>query len=93
MSYIRIEERTPLRGDTRKTKMYNVIAVQSGEYLGNITFYPHWRKFVFGPCQGTIFDKNCLTEIVGFLDRLAEERKAHLKARKTLDSAEPQPLT
>lgn len=34
------------------------------EELGQIRFYPQWRKFVFYPKADTLFDSNCLEDII-----------------------------
>lgn len=38
--------------------------------LGTIEFYPAWKKFVFAPDDGCIFDESCLQDIISFLKDL-----------------------
>jgi hypothetical protein len=48
-----------------------------------IVFRAPWRRFVFEPGPDTVFDAECLGEIVAFLDERMTERKAELKSRKS----------
>lgn len=38
--------------------------------LGQIYYYPPWRKFVFCPHGPVFFDKSCLRDIIDFLEQL-----------------------
>lgn len=37
---------------------------KTGDELGQIKFYPQWRKFVFFPKENTLFDSSCLEDII-----------------------------
>jgi hypothetical protein len=43
--------------------------------LGNIQWMPSWRRYVFCPSNSTVFDASCLSEIIGKLNELMQERK------------------
>ena len=62
----------------RKTPVYEV-QNKSGERLGGIMFYPAWRKFVFNPAADTLFDANCLSDIIIKLNDLTAEWRTSLK--------------
>jgi hypothetical protein len=59
----------------RKTKQYEVWAKESDEQLGLITWWPHWRQFVFQPRQNTLYSWDCLSGISEFIKKLMDERK------------------
>ena len=59
----------------RKTPVYEV-KNKSDEYLGYIIFRPSWRKFVFVPAKDTLFDANCLSDIIIKLNDLTAEWRA-----------------
>ena len=60
---------------TGKTDIYYVFN-HSGEKLGEIKWYAHWRKYVFYSEGGIIADDLCLSDIQLFLSELKKERKA-----------------
>lgn len=72
MSYRWLEFK--LKGDTGKTKIYDVIAKQGSILLGEVKWMARWRKYGFYPQAGTVFEQDCLTDISSFLDRLKQER-------------------
>ena len=47
----------------RKTPIV-FVCNKSSEELGQIRFYPQWRRFVFYPKADTLFDSNCLEDII-----------------------------
>ena len=55
----------------RKTPIVFVCNKSSDE-LGQIRFYPQWRKFVFYPKENTLFDSSCLDDIKSNLDLLQQ---------------------
>ena len=69
-----------------KTNCYKVLTnrliIESGVtphpiLLGLIEWYPTWRQYTFFPCEDTVWNSGCLTEIIDFL--------AELKVNKKLD--------
>jgi hypothetical protein len=54
----------------RKTPIYDVFNVKTGENLAIIGFYPAWRKFVSEAQPYIVFDANCYRELADFLDKL-----------------------
>lgn len=47
----------------RKTPIV-FVCNKSGEEIGQIRFYPQWRSFVFCPEADTLFDSECLEDII-----------------------------
>ena len=66
----------------RKTPIYEVKNKNSLESLGVIYFYPAWRKYVFESNPKIIYDINCLTDIIIFIQEVQSEWKASLKNEK-----------
>lgn len=40
------------------------------EYLGRVSYYFSWGKFVFTPSESVVFDIDCLGEIIKFIEGL-----------------------
>ena len=59
--------------DTGKTKVFYVFA-ENNAVLGEIRWFGRWRQYSFFP-NNSVFEKQCLQDIVDFLKELAEERK------------------
>jgi hypothetical protein len=59
-----------------KTKAYHVRSNINATYLGVISWWPHWRRYVFHPDSSTLYDVECLKEIVDFINKLMEDRKS-----------------
>lgn len=51
----------------RKTRIWSVVNREGQVPLGEVRFWPKWRKYVFFPVQETLFDSYCLTVIANFL--------------------------
>ena len=43
--------------------------------LGTIKWFSHWRRYVFFPDDGVLFDAACLKDIVAFIEQLMDARK------------------
>ncbi len=55
----------------RKTPII-FVCNKSSEELGQIRFYPQWRKFVFYPEADTLFDSNCLEDIISTINLIQQ---------------------
>jgi hypothetical protein len=73
--------------EKRKTKIFAVVAKEGGIPLGSIKWFGRWRKYAFFPQPNTVFETQCLTDIVEFINKLMEERK-HAKANNISRTAE-----
>lgn len=60
--------------DTGKTKIWRVES-QDENSLGLIQWWVGWRRYVFVPNEGTLFDSGCLKEITTFIDAEMQKRK------------------
>lgn len=66
-----IFERKDIEG--RKTPIFNIRNKESNFLLGQIKFYPQWRKYVFEPSEEVIFDTSCLKDIISFMEEKQKE--------------------
>ena len=54
----------------RKTKLWLVNSKEvSCGALGQVKFYPRWRKYAFFPFESTLFEQNCLRDIANFCEQ------------------------
>lgn len=60
--------------DTGKTKAWEVHS-PSGVFLGDVSWYSQWRRYVFFPNDGMLLDADCLTTIASFMTARMKERK------------------
>ena len=58
----------------RKTAVY-VVTGQTGAALARILWHGPWRRYIFEPYHDTIYDSNCLKDIIKFIDELMDKRK------------------
>lgn len=81
--YLDFQELVP---SGRKTKIIRVLS-KNNVLLGDISFWPAWRKYVFNPAWGTMFDDKCLKEIVNKLDEMNIEIRQEWANRRKSKSA------
>jgi len=43
--------------------------------LGRIQWYPQWRQYTFSPGYPTIWNRECMNDIIFFIDNLMKDRK------------------
>jgi hypothetical protein len=60
---------------TGKTKVYKIVTKDGGAQIGLIKWYSPWRKYSFFPHQNTVFETDCLQDIISFINKLMLERK------------------
>lgn len=67
----------------KKTKVFLVVtnSVQVQD-LGWIKWYGPWRKYSFFPQERTVFETDCLNDIVKFINKLMLDRKVELQNQK-----------
>jgi hypothetical protein len=58
----------------RKTKVW-LVQTKDGEDLGEIKFWPRWRKYSFFPLPNTLYEQDCLWDIADFCARKTQEWK------------------
>lgn len=57
-----------------KTKKWIVVS-RSGDGLGVIKWYGHWRQYCFYPNDGTIWSTGCLEQVSAFLHEHKNDRR------------------
>ena len=60
----------------RLTKVWQVITVEHGEFLGEVRWFTSWRKYCFFPAPSTIFEQDCLRDIADFCETVTKQHKA-----------------
>lgn len=68
-----------------KTNVYSVIN-GDGVDLGTVSWWAHWRRYVFYPGPHTMWDAECLREIAKFCTEETEIRKKIRKAERELEA-------
>jgi len=53
-----------------KTRVIEVTSKNIGNVLGIIKWFPGWRQYAFFPEVATVFNKNCLLDIVTYIGKL-----------------------
>lgn len=64
------------------TRRWAVISKDGTWLLGEVKWFSAWRRYVFYPANGTLFDADCLTELQVFLRERTEDQKADAAARR-----------
>lgn len=75
--YIRFEV-LEAPGPKRKTPVYGVFVKDTGpgaSPLGEIRWWGAWRCFTFWPAPNTIYERQCLLDVIKFMDSLMADRK------------------
>ena len=59
------------------TKVWDVMSKDRVSYLGQVRWYPHWRKYTFYSISDAgVFDEACLRDIASFIETRTVEHKA-----------------
>ena len=72
-------ENRPALDRNRKTKTWAVWSVDSSVELGEVRWYPPWRRYAFYPSNCTFFEMQCLRDIAAFLEQQTSD---HLARRR-----------
>jgi len=81
-----------------KTRRFDVRNAKSGVLLGWVRWYGPFRGYSFFPCEGTIYEEECLRDIAEFIEGLNKQHSANNKSageasrRGLLDAATERPL-
>ena len=67
-----------------KTSVFNIIAKEGDLHLGKVKWFASWRKYCFFPAENTIFETQCLSDIISFITDLMNERKSQKQSLKEL---------
>lgn len=69
-----------------KTKVYWVITKeQPCSTLGQIKWFGRWRKYSFFPQPETVFEQDCLNDIISFMEDLERSRVLEKDREKAND--------
>jgi hypothetical protein len=58
-----------------KTKRIIVINKRHLDILGEIKWYRAWRQYTFYPVGNTVWNRQCLDDIITYINNLMDERK------------------
>lgn len=58
-----------------KTKRFIIVSKKHFNILGEIKWYGAWRQYTFIPEDNTIWNIQCMKDIILFIDNLMSERK------------------
>lgn len=67
----------------KKTDTYQVNNLQTKANVGKIHWYGGFRKYVFSPNNGFIYDADCLKDIASYLSALMLQRKVDEQNKKS----------
>jgi hypothetical protein len=59
-----------LLAKNRKTYVVHVRAKRSGDYIGEIRWFPRWRQYCFFPEPTTVFSAGCMRDIIDYMEDL-----------------------
>jgi hypothetical protein len=65
----------------RRTDLWRVWSLQEAIYLGEVSWFAHWRRYTFRPVADTVFDAGCLREVAIFCDF---ETRRHVVGRRSV---------
>ena len=54
-----------------KTRVFSCRNKMSGDSLGEIKWYPPFRKYAYFSNVDIVYDRNCLEDITNFIDKLS----------------------
>ena len=58
-----------------KTKKFYIVSKNSEITVGEIKWYSLWRQYIFEPSPETTWNRECLDDIIFFIDNLMKDRK------------------
>lgn len=77
--WLRFETGSPKPG--RRTVPWQVRTKGGGVPLGWIEWHSSWRRYVFEPDAGTLYEEDCLRVIAAFVENLTRRQRATWKRR------------
>ena len=58
---------------SRRHPAYEIQNKKSGDRLGLVAWYFRWKRMVFEPTEGALFDAECLRALAAFIEGIKEE--------------------
>lgn len=71
-----------LRRMGRVTGAWHVHSLVDGSRLGYVDWRNGWRRYVFNPAMGTIYDAGCLREIADFCEEKTRDQQEAAARRR-----------
>lgn len=68
-------EKLPKKWPNAKTDKWTIASKSTRAELGIIEWHSPWRRYVFYPYAGTIWDTSCLADVMTFIMLEMENRK------------------
>lgn len=76
-------------GVEHKTNEYEVCEKKNARaILGHISWFARWRKYVFEPEKGTVYEETCMRDISQFIEEETALQKESAKKRRALRKAQ-----
>ena len=75
-------DKKPSQREEMKTSAHYVINKGSECIIGEVRWYPAFRKYAFFAKSHTVYDSECMTDIVRFINKLMLERKVEKQNAK-----------
>ena len=66
----------------RRTSFWEVKSKSSGALLGAIKWFGRWRQYVFYPSHGTLYNPDCMRDIITVIEEAMKERREALTYRR-----------
>jgi hypothetical protein len=63
------------KSESERFKRYLVRSLHDDEILGNIEWYPDWKRWVFYPASRTMFSSVCLSQLSQILSKLESDKE------------------
>jgi hypothetical protein len=63
----------PRLAERKTDNCWTVMPIGGGNELGEVKWFPAWRRFCFYPAVDTAFDQACLREIADFCEEKRRE--------------------
>lgn len=71
--YLRFDE---CPSTSLKTKIWEVLPLRGGSVLGRVQWHAPWRRYAFHPGPSTLYDADCLGQIMRFLKDETDKHRA-----------------
>ena len=78
--WIRFVDLGKIKGQS--TNIYEVVTKDEGFVIAEIKWYAPFRKYSFFPSEMTVFETQCLSDIISFIKDLMEARHIEKQANK-----------
>ncbi len=64
------------KSDSGKTVVVKIVSINPAVgWLGEVKWFSRWRQYAFFPYEGTVWNRECMADVTGVIDRLMEDRR------------------